>query len=158
MLSRHVVYRQWRISPPVCLPAWGQDFQLFKNTHFYSDLAGDKSTILDIDHPDLETFPEFIHATPYECHLEPGDVLFIPGERKIQIQIRHLHTNRGKHLSTVCGPVYLRRKFKSTEKHCILYRSPPLTLHFSIANAAYQRKPNIICQQMAQFSVAFSSN
>ncbi|XP_072047446.1 tRNA wybutosine-synthesizing protein 5-like [Amphiura filiformis] len=44
----------------------------------YLYLNGDKSTILDIDNPDLEKYPEFMKATPYECHLEPGDVLFIP--------------------------------------------------------------------------------
>ena len=40
---------------------------------------GDKSEVLDVDNPDLEKFPEFAKATKYECILEPGDVLFIPG-------------------------------------------------------------------------------
>lgn len=41
-------------------------------------LNGDKSEVMDIDHPDLKKFPKFAEATPFECFLEPGDVLFIP--------------------------------------------------------------------------------
>lgn len=41
---------------------------------------GDKSEVLDIDSPDLERFPEFVKARRFECVLEPGDLLFIPGD------------------------------------------------------------------------------
>lgn len=41
--------------------------------------AGDKSQVMDIDTPDLVQFPKFACATRYECVMEPGDVLFIPG-------------------------------------------------------------------------------
>ena len=41
-------------------------------------LSGDKSRVLDIDSPNLSTFPRFSRVTCHECHLEPGDVLFIP--------------------------------------------------------------------------------
>jgi tRNA wybutosine-synthesizing protein 5 len=41
-------------------------------------LNGDKSEVLDIDNPDLKSFPRFSLAVPYECYLDPGDVLFIP--------------------------------------------------------------------------------
>ncbi|XP_054707243.1 tRNA wybutosine-synthesizing protein 5-like, partial [Uloborus diversus] len=41
-------------------------------------LNGDKSEVLDIDHPDLKKFPKFSNATRYESCLLPGDVLFIP--------------------------------------------------------------------------------
>lgn len=41
-------------------------------------LDGDKSRVVDIDQPDLEQFPKFARACPYEGWLEPGDVLFIP--------------------------------------------------------------------------------
>ena len=41
-------------------------------------LSGDKSEVLDIDYPDLETYPQFAQATRHQCFLEPGDVLFIP--------------------------------------------------------------------------------
>ncbi|XP_069471899.1 tRNA wybutosine-synthesizing protein 5 isoform X1 [Ambystoma mexicanum] len=44
----------------------------------YLYLSGDKSEVLNVDSPDLEKFPLFCKATRYECHLEPGDVLFIP--------------------------------------------------------------------------------
>lgn len=40
---------------------------------------GDKSEVLDIDSPDLERFPDFVKARRFECILEPGDLLFIPG-------------------------------------------------------------------------------
>ncbi|KAM4626500.1 tRNA wybutosine-synthesizing protein 5 isoform 1-T3 [Discoglossus pictus] len=41
-------------------------------------LSGDKSKVLDVDNPDLATYPLFSHARRYECSLEAGDVLFIP--------------------------------------------------------------------------------
>lgn len=41
-------------------------------------LSGDKSRVLDIDTPDLTTYPRFAHVTHHECFLEAGDVLFIP--------------------------------------------------------------------------------
>lgn len=44
----------------------------------YLYLQGDKSTVLDIDRPDLTRFPLFVKATKFTCVLEPGDVLFIP--------------------------------------------------------------------------------
>lgn len=44
--------------------------------HLY--MSGDKSEVLDIDYPNLETFPEFVKAKRFECVLQPGDLLFIP--------------------------------------------------------------------------------
>jgi len=41
-------------------------------------LNGDKSAVLDIDIPDWKLYPKFSLTIPYECHLEPGDILFIP--------------------------------------------------------------------------------
>lgn len=41
-------------------------------------LNGDKSEVLDIDKPDLQLYPKFSLTIPYECYLEPGDILFIP--------------------------------------------------------------------------------
>lgn len=41
-------------------------------------LVGDKSSVLDIDAPNLTKFPLFDKAERYECYLYPGDVLFIP--------------------------------------------------------------------------------
>ena len=41
-------------------------------------LDGDKSRVLDIDRPNLSTFPRFAQVTRHECLLEAGDVLFIP--------------------------------------------------------------------------------
>jgi len=41
-------------------------------------LVGDKSKVIDIDHPDLERFPLFPMAKQYRAELEPGDILFIP--------------------------------------------------------------------------------
>ncbi len=41
-------------------------------------LLSDKSQVLDIDNPDLSAHPRFASAQRHECHLEPGDVLFIP--------------------------------------------------------------------------------
>lgn len=44
----------------------------------YLYMSGDKSRVLDVDKPDLEKFPKFVHARRVEGCLEPGDVLFIP--------------------------------------------------------------------------------
>ncbi|XP_061548364.1 tRNA wybutosine-synthesizing protein 5 isoform X1 [Phycodurus eques] len=44
--------------------------------HLY--LTGDKSEVLEIDSPDVNSYPEFVKAVRYECVLEPGDLLFIP--------------------------------------------------------------------------------
>jgi hypothetical protein len=33
---------------------------------------------VDIDHPDLATYPRFSHARPIEIVLEPGEMLFLP--------------------------------------------------------------------------------
>ncbi|GAB1602796.1 tRNA wybutosine-synthesizing protein 5-like [Argonauta hians] len=41
-------------------------------------LQDGKSTVLDIDHVNIDKFPLFPKVTRYECILEPGDVLFIP--------------------------------------------------------------------------------
>ena len=41
-------------------------------------MKGDKSQVLNVDEPDLETFPLFEKATRYECELIAGDCLFIP--------------------------------------------------------------------------------
>lgn len=41
-------------------------------------LVGDKSAVLDVDHPDPVTFPRFLLAHRQECLLQPGDVLYIP--------------------------------------------------------------------------------
>lgn len=41
-------------------------------------LVGDKSPVLDIDTPNLDTYPKFACVRKYECYLEAGDVLFIP--------------------------------------------------------------------------------
>lgn len=54
---------------------------------FWSDPLGDKSEVLDIDAPDLKRFPEFVKAKRYECVLEPGDLLFIPGNTEAD----HIH-------------------------------------------------------------------
>ncbi|MEQ2181624.1 tRNA wybutosine-synthesizing protein 5 [Goodea atripinnis] len=60
--------------------------------HLY--LNGDKSEVLDIDAPDLKQFPEFVKARRYDCVLEPGDLLFIPG-RQI-LASKHLISPRTK--------------------------------------------------------------
>jgi tRNA wybutosine-synthesizing protein 5 len=44
----------------------------------YMYLQDDKSRVLDIDNPDENIFPDFSRAIPYDCVLQPGDVLFIP--------------------------------------------------------------------------------
>lgn len=44
----------------------------------YLYLSGDKSTVLNIDDPDLTKYPLFTQAVKHVCYLEPGDVLFIP--------------------------------------------------------------------------------
>ena len=41
-------------------------------------MKGDKSLVLDVDEPDLATYPLFAKATRYECDLMAGDSLFIP--------------------------------------------------------------------------------
>ena len=41
-------------------------------------LDGDKSKVIDIDAPDVETFPKFVASERYVVDVEPGDVLFIP--------------------------------------------------------------------------------
>ena len=41
-------------------------------------LKGDKSTVMDVENPNLEEFPNFALVHSYECILKPGDVLFIP--------------------------------------------------------------------------------
>ncbi|XP_076458446.1 tRNA wybutosine-synthesizing protein 5-like [Babylonia areolata] len=41
-------------------------------------LEGDKSSVLDIDQPDLHRFPLFGEALRVEGRLQPGDILFIP--------------------------------------------------------------------------------
>lgn len=59
--------------------------------------SGDKSEVLDVDSPDLEQFPEFVKAKRYECVLEPGDLLFIPGRcsylRLVPSGFTNLHSN-----------------------------------------------------------------
>lgn len=60
--------------------------------------SGDKSEILDIDAPDLKRFPDFVKARRYECVLEPGDLLFIPGELRRSLKLHQAwrfsnHTN-----------------------------------------------------------------
>ena len=37
-----------------------------------------RSTVNDIDHPDLDRFPKFADTTPIYCDLKPGDLLYIP--------------------------------------------------------------------------------
>lgn len=44
----------------------------------YLYLVGDKSRVLDLDHPDLSLFPLFPQASPHETLLGPGEVLYIP--------------------------------------------------------------------------------
>ncbi|XP_053328256.1 tRNA wybutosine-synthesizing protein 5 [Spea bombifrons] len=46
----------------------------------YLYLSGDKSEVLDVDNPDLVKYPLFSQARRYDCVLEAGDVLFIPGK------------------------------------------------------------------------------
>ena len=46
------------------------------SAHLY--LIGDKSRVMDIDSPDLSSFPNFSRVTRHEAHLEPGEVLYIP--------------------------------------------------------------------------------
>lgn len=65
---------------------------------------GDKSEVLDIDTPDLQLYPEFVKACRYECVLEPGDLLFIPGVHHITIkefytsQLKTTHTYKCAHI------------------------------------------------------------
>ena len=44
----------------------------------YLYMKGDKSQVLDVDKPDLDSYPLFLKATRFECELEAGDCLFIP--------------------------------------------------------------------------------
>lgn len=44
----------------------------------YLYLVGDKSRVMDIDAPDLVTFPKFSQASRWEATLEAGEVLYIP--------------------------------------------------------------------------------
>ncbi|XP_053134611.1 tRNA wybutosine-synthesizing protein 5 isoform X4 [Hemicordylus capensis] len=44
----------------------------------YLYLSGTKSEVLDVDQPDLKKYPLFAKARRYQCHLEAGDILFIP--------------------------------------------------------------------------------
>lgn len=44
----------------------------------YLYLTGDKSRVMDIDTPDLVTFPKFSQASSWEATLEAGEVLYIP--------------------------------------------------------------------------------
>lgn len=59
---------------------------------------GDKSEVLDTDAPDLKRFPKFVRAKRYECVLEPGDLLFIPGRWSasflLQPNMKHDWTQR----------------------------------------------------------------
>ena len=57
-------------------------FSKLSKTYSYDSFAfsGDKSEVLDIDNPDLNKFPDFARASRYECYLEPGDILYIPGK------------------------------------------------------------------------------
>lgn len=47
---------------------------------FTEIFLGTKSEVLDVDNPDMEKYPLFVKAKRYECVLEAGDVLFIPGK------------------------------------------------------------------------------
>lgn len=42
-------------------------------------MIGDKSLVTDVDSPDRQKFPLFSQARRYECELNPGDAIFIPG-------------------------------------------------------------------------------
>lgn len=44
-------------------------------------MIGDKSLVTDVDSPDLEKFPLFAKAKRFECDLNPGEGIFIPGNR-----------------------------------------------------------------------------
>lgn len=54
--------------------------------------TGDKSEVLDVDTPDLDRFPDFVKARRYECVLNPGDLLFIPGKKASTSSILHQKT------------------------------------------------------------------
>lgn len=43
--------------------------------------SGTKSEVLDVDKPNMKKYPLFIKARRYECQLDAGDVLFIPGKK-----------------------------------------------------------------------------
>lgn len=64
----------------------------FVNVHYFVETSlGTKSKVLNVDNPDLEKYPLFMKARRYECSLEAGDVLFIPG--KWQIAPAHIIFN-----------------------------------------------------------------
>lgn len=46
----------------------------------YLYMKGDKSEVLEVDNPDLNKYPLFAKAKRYECELEAGDAIFIPGK------------------------------------------------------------------------------
>lgn len=69
------------------------DFQIYICNYFYKkanfaqyvlsffwNISGTKSEVLNIDDPDLAKYPLFSKARRYECSLNAGDVLFIPGK------------------------------------------------------------------------------
>jgi tRNA wybutosine-synthesizing protein 5 len=41
-------------------------------------LDGDKSKVIDIDNPDVTSYPRFVTSPRHVADLEPGDILFIP--------------------------------------------------------------------------------
>ena len=47
-------------------------------------MIGDKSLVIDVDSPDLEKYPLFTKARRYECQLNPGDGIFIPGKHSFE--------------------------------------------------------------------------
>ena len=47
----------------------------------YLYMKGDKSSVLEVDDPDPVEFPLFSKATRYECVLNAGDSIFIPGKK-----------------------------------------------------------------------------
>ncbi|XP_076788010.1 tRNA wybutosine-synthesizing protein 5 isoform X3 [Arvicanthis niloticus] len=55
----------------------------------YLYLSGSKSEVLNIDSPDLDKYPLFPKARRYECFLEAGDVLFIPGQGLLRLLSLH---------------------------------------------------------------------
>lgn len=75
----------------------------------YSLWPGDKSEVLDVDTPDLERYPDFVKACRYECILEPGDMLLIPGKVSITLvapgtlELEHKKNIRKKYLKTYCS-------------------------------------------------------
>ena len=51
-------------------------FDHFQALNLY--LEGDKSKVIDIDNPDVTSFPRFMTSQRHAIDLEPGDVLYIP--------------------------------------------------------------------------------